>query len=126
MATAQNNNSISTPATTVAGRDSTHWGLWTSASSGSFLFGGAHANDPAALVIGQQWVIAANAFVVTLAASVASFLSEAGARKMLTGLMSGTVYVSHHSANPGNTGANEFSGSGYARVALAAGNVTIA
>jgi len=34
----------------------------------------------------------------------------------LNGLFGGTIYVSLHSADPGNTGASELSGNGYSRV----------
>jgi hypothetical protein len=42
-------------------------------------------------------------------------LSGAGETAMLNGLMTGGVYVSLHTADPGTSGTNELSGNGYAR-----------
>ena len=126
MARARNNNNIDTPVTTgTTMPDSVGWGLWNAATGGDFLFGGAHTNDPAPLAQYAGWRIEPLMLIVTFAASPTVGISEEGAEKALNGLFSGTVYVSHHSAAPGNTGANEISGNGYGRVALALADVTI-
>ena len=117
MATAKNTNIIRFPVpTTSANTDATHWGLWDAASNGNFLYGGALSGDPAALTASQAFSFASNALII--AKPAIGFLSETGAHGTLKGLLLPTtfsnaqitdaeVWVSLHTATPGNTGANE-------------------
>ena len=109
--------------------DAHSFGLWTQASGGTFLRGVALTSDPAALGANERYRFNAGALEVTVTdndalsrrmvrAAVGS--SGDGANGALT---NGTVYVSLHSAAPGTTGANELSGSGYARVQVTAWTV---
>lgn len=50
--------------------------------------------------------------------------TTAGKNAMLDHLASEIGYVSAHTANPGNSGANEVSGGGYARAAIAMGSAS--
>lgn len=115
MASRRNNVEKLFPVATAAGHDTMYWGLWSARDGGNFLHGGPVQGDPDALDIGDRYRIPVNGITITVNASVAQRLSEAGAGELLEGLTAGTKYLSLHSADPGNTGANEFAGAAYAR-----------
>ena len=116
MATLQNSINIDFDPTTLAGPDATHWGMWDSENGGNFLQGGENNTNTPALVIGQIFRAPINMIVVTMLANVAARLSEAGARRYLSGMISAGVWMAVHSDDPGNTGANEIVTGGIGRV----------
>ena len=126
MATAKNNSDISFGSVTTGGQDATHWGLWTAPTAGVFIVGGTNSTNTPALASGQNFLVEDEDAIITVPASVSGRLSEAGARKILAGLVSGTTYMSMHSSDPGNTGANEISGDGISRVSVDSTAWTIA
>ena len=126
MATLTLNTRKDFGATTVAGPDATHWGIYETENGADFLQGGENDVDTPALAIGDNFYMAANSIVITLAANIAERLSEAGARKYLRGLVENGVWLLPHSGDPGNTGVNKISGNGISRVEAPLSNWTVA
>ena len=88
-------------------KNATHWGLWDSVTGGKFIYGGQNMTPQKLSNDGNYFSYNVNDMVITQSASNTNKLSEAGARSVLTGLLSGTTYLSIHSADPGNTGGDE-------------------
>ena len=106
MATATLSQIINFPDSVSGGETATHWGLWTELTGGKFLCGGSLAASVGPLTTNQNFRFASGSIVVTQATS--ANLSATGATRILqNGLLAGTRYVSIHSEDPGNTGANE-------------------
>ena len=116
MATLQNNGAIDFNPTSVVGPDATHWGFWDAQNGGNFLQGGPNNTDTPPLVIGQIFRVPISMIVITLLADAAARLSETGARRYLAGMVAAGVWVSVHSSDPGNTGADEITLGGIGRV----------
>lgn len=106
----------------ASGTDAHSFGLWTSASGGTFLRGAALSPDPAALGSNERYRFNAGDLEISIGGN------DALSRRMLraavgssgdganAALTNGTIYVSLHTASPGTTGANEFGVANYARV----------
>ena len=115
MAKVTHDNEILTPAvaSAQAGSDATYYGVWDSDPDGGgspkFLWGNSFSNNPAAAAEGDRWRIAAGGIVYTQNAT-ASRESDETAKRKLEGLISGGLYVTFHSGNPGTNGANRITG----------------
>ena len=132
MALATNTDAITFDATTASGTfDATHWGLYTAETGGTYLYGGSIVGDPAALALGGNYTLAAGALDIYQDATDASRLSQAGARRILAGLIDAststtgaktglTAFVGLHDADPEDDGSGEITGSdGVARESVA-------
>lgn len=126
MATVTLNARRNLAAATGAGDDATHWGFYTALNGGDFIIGGENTDDTNPLAIGQNFYFDANSIVMTITASVANRLSEAGAIRLLNGLISGGLFLAAHSGDTGNTGANEITGNGIGRVQVTEAQFTVA
>lgn len=118
---ARNTDEMLYPSAAAAqvGQDATYWGAWSAAVGGTWYGGRPLGNNPPPLSLGARYRIAALALVMTVAnGDMRAALAEKGIR----GVVSGTLYISVHTADPGVTGANEI---GVGRVAIDAAEWTI-
>ena len=122
MAQASNSNLVQFPAATIAGVDVTHIGLRTAQNAGDFLGGKAVSGNPSAIAIGQRFQIAAGEIDVVVANGD---FQAVMAEKFVRGGILGGLWVSLHTANPGNNGANEVNESWYNRVQVAQADWTV-
>ena len=124
MASATHDSEILSPsvASAQANSDATYYGLWDGDpdDGGKFLWGNDFTNNPAAAQEGDRWRFAAGAIVYTQNRITARESEEAAKRK-LAGLVSGGLWVTWHSGNPGINGANRITA---AKVAVSAWTVT--
>lgn len=100
----------------------THFGIWATSGSGSFIAGDSLSALVSAPQVGETVEFPPQTLTVVLPAGE---WSAAGVSRGLGGFVGGTVYISLHSSSPGSTGDNELSGNGYSRAAISAGNWTI-
>lgn len=124
MAIATNDNVVQYPEPSPnAWPEVDHVGLWTAATGGTFLGGGdlttavtPGAGDDVRFAVGDLDIVLTTAGISTM-----------GEIRALQGYVgsTGSVYVSLHSGDPGETGANEINGNAYARVAVAVSDLTI-
>ena len=124
MATIDNDNTIQFPTPSAAWSQPTHFGLFVSASgsgAANFLGGDQLSATVSAPAIGADVQFAAGAFDITIPDATGD-LTAAGAGKAADGVVSGGVWVSLHSADPGSTGTNELTGGDYARVEVDEGD----
>lgn len=117
MADRSNTATIQFPTPTAAWADPTHFGIWTASSGGSFLGGEALTTNVDAPSTGDDVEFGAGNLTVEIPDGD---FTATGAGRGLDGFLAGTLYISLHSGAPGNNGADELSGGGYARVAIAA------
>ena len=89
------------------GDDATHFGLWGSENGSDFLQGGVLSTDTPPLALNQNYIFAARALVISMAASAASRTSDAAAQLYLAGLVVRGAWVSLHDGDPENRGLNE-------------------
>ena len=99
-----------------AGDDTTHVGLWTALTGGTFLGAQAITADTAALQAGERFRLPASAVVITFPEGD---FRPAMAVRGVNGIIAGTLYLSLHSADPGTTGANQIAGTARQAIALA-------
>lgn len=120
----QNTNAEVQPTATGDWSQSTYAGLFDAATGGNFLLG-AQLTTAKTVLSGEQARMAIGEFDVSLTG-----MDEFGTTtldNMLKALLNNTAlqitqaYLSLHSASPGQTGANELSGNGYARLAASFG-----
>ena len=98
--------------------DMTHHGLWTAATNGTFLGGTALSNDPDEIsALGEVLSFAVGALDIGI--DTGGDFNDAFNRRLLTSGI-GTLYLSLHSGDPGTTGADEETTTGFARQAIAA------
>ena len=123
-AASANTNVEVQPTATGNWSQSTYAGLFDAATSGNFLLG-AQLTAAKTVLDGEQARMAAGAFDVSFAG-----MDEFGSTtldNMLKAILNNTelvvtqAYLSLHSASPGQNGANELSGSAYARIAASFG-----
>ena len=106
MATAVNAaKSFAAADAAAVGEDATYIGIWTASSGGTFLWGRPITTNRAALVLGQQYQLAAGAVVITQ--NIGTGETEAMAVRALNGKLAGTLYFAVHDGNTGSNGANE-------------------
>lgn len=120
----QNTNVEVMPAATGDWPQSTHHGYWDAATGGNFLCGAALTTAKTVLN-GETARFAIGDLDVSLAGmtefSTTVLSAIVNAMLLNTELVYAATYLSIHSATPGQTGANELSGSGYARKAISWG-----
>ena len=122
MAQASNTNLIQFPAATIAGLDVTHIGLRTAQAAGTFLGGKAVSGNPAAIQIGQRYQLAAGE--IDLVVANGDYVAAMAERFVRGGIAAG-LWISLHTGNPGNNGANEISESWYSRVQVPQASWTV-
>ena len=122
MAAITNDNTITFGPPTATWLDVTHAGIRFGGSGQAFYGRSALSNNPDPAQSGATVEFAAGDLDFSIPAGE---LTEAAVQAMATALVSSGLIVSLHSGNPGTTGANELSGSGYARVTVAAGDWTV-
>ena len=115
--TVSNTAAVTFPTPTSAWAQPTHFGYRTAANGGTWIGGDALSAAVAAPQAGATVQFPANALVVELPPGE---WEAGGVAKGLVGFISGTLYVTLHSGNPGADGANELAGGGYQRVAIPA------
>ena len=125
MAKAVNTSAITFPVVTARGADATHWGIWDALTGGNFLYGGVNTDDTAALELGDNFRFSAGMLEIEQVQSAAARITERGAQRAIRGMITGTLYVSAHSSNPGITGAGEITANGMTRVAISAAGWTV-
>ncbi len=116
MASYSNTSAVTFPVPSDDWADPTFVGIWTAATGGTFLGRVGLSNDVDAPTDGATVSFAATMLVVEISNDD---FTVAGAQQALNGYISGTRYISLHSADPGTDGSNELSGNDYARVAIA-------
>ena len=112
MAVMRNGAVIQFPAPTANWSRVTHFGVWDASTGGNFL-GGDNLTTARTPLLGSDVEFANQAFSLTVPHG--GDVTDEGARDLLRGWGNQTLYFSLHTADPGQTGANELSGSGYAR-----------
>ena len=122
MAQASNTNLIQFAPATIAGVDVTHIGIWSAQANGTFHGGKAVSGNPAAVAIGQRFQIAAGEVDVVVANGD---FQASMAEKFVRGGILGGLWISLHTGNPGNNGANEVNEAWYDRVTVAQADWTV-
>ena len=109
MADLTTNAIITFAAPPSAGEDATFLGFFASENGTDFLFAVPITGNPDALALGEFYQVPIGDLDLTQAAtSNANIkLGEAGARRMLTGLITGGGWAAVFDGDPGTTGANE-------------------
>lgn len=107
------------PSAQTAGDDITYYGIWSARNGGTFYGSQSVSNDPDALAVGEHWQVAAGQVVLTFSdgdmqATWAKFLADLAAGV--------TLWLSGHTDDPGDNGANEATYTGYSRVELVPAN----
>ena len=119
MATYDNAAIIQFPMPSAAWTEPTHFGLWDAMTAGNFRGGDALSASVSAPAIGADVQFAAGALDIEIPDGD---FTTAAAGDAIEGFVGTALYVSLHSADPGDTGASELTGGDYARVeVLAAG-----
>ena len=118
MATATNTAIVQFPTPSANWTTPTHFGIFTAITSGNFLGGDQLTSVVVQPTIGANVSFAASALTVVIPNGE---LTNDGSNDALEdGLLGNSVYVSLHSADPAQTGANELTGGAYARIVVAA------
>ena len=113
----------------AVGEDATHVTIWDAAGSGSAPSGGnllvgaqAISNNPDMLASGDKYRIASGWTIATLTAS--GLMTERMARRMLTGAVTGDIWVQWHDGAPGTNGTSNVMN--VARTRIQASQITVA
>ena len=120
MAQAANSNVESSALATAGavGDDCTHVALWNTAVGGDLLWRQAISTDPSALALGERLQIVSGALVIDVPTATGE--TEAMAQRKAQGAITGGVWVSFHTGDPGSTGTdNQITELGYTGIAEA-------
>ena len=84
------------------GDDCTHISLWDAVTAGNMLWRGTITTDPSALALGERFQIAAGALRLDYTAGTGE--TAAMEQRVVTGKISGGVWVQYHTGDPGAAG----------------------
>lgn len=127
-ARAKNNAVITFPTPSGTWQDPTHFGLWNHVSntaSTNYLGSSALTGNPSAPESGAVVSFATNALVISISGGE---LADEGAKEAINGIVDSSIYLSLHTADPGSTGANEFTSSSspsYGRAVITSSQWTV-